>query len=137
MKWNPKYYIVYPRKMIYELKKPDGWGYLCSGDLPEALQLLLNTKAIGGEMKLIWNEQHRWNVIRDNKIEYNDLEDYIKSDCSMISFKTEFMMNRALKKLKEMGSKSEVICVDNYRDVILNQANFKRFGKFLDQNINN
>lgn len=128
--WKPKFYIIYPRKMIEQLQKPESWGYLCPGNLSEALQELLNVKSIGSELKLIWNHQHRWKVIEDNKIEPADLDDYLKADCSLISFKTKFLMKRAIKKLREMGMIEDVVCVGNYRDVILQQAYYKRNGKF-------
>lgn len=131
MSWKPKNYIIYSYKIIDELEKPDGWGYLCAGNLSEALCELLNVKSIGSEIKLIWNNQHKWQLIEDYKLEPIDLEDYIKADCSVLSFKTEFLMNRALQQLKKMGATSDIICVDNYRDVILNQAYFHRTGKFV------
>ena len=116
--------------MINELTKPEGYGYLCAGNLSEALQDLLNVKQIGSELKLIWNNQHYYQVIKDNNILPEDLDDYLNAECCIISFKTEFTMKRALKKLKSMGMTSEIICVDNYRDVILQQANYKRTGEF-------
>lgn len=131
--WNPKFYIIYPYNMINELEKPKNYGYLCAGNLSEALRDLLNVKSIGSELKLIWNNQHRWQIIEDYNLQPEDLDDYIKSDCAILSFESEFVMKRAIKQLKLMGAKSEFICVDNYRDVILQQANYKRNNQFINQ----
>lgn len=130
-KWCPKYYIVYPYKMINELDKPDGWGYLCAGNLSEALQEVLNVKSIGSEIKLIWNNQHRWKLIDDYQLEPDDLDCYLKSNCSLLSFKTEYLMKRCAKQLRKMGATCDIVLVDNYRDVILQQAHFATTGIFI------
>lgn len=130
MSWKPNFFIIYPYKMINELEKPENYGYLCAGNLCEALRDLLNVKSIGSEIKLIWNNEHRWQLIKDYDLQPSDLDDYIKSNCSIISFKSDFLMKRAIKQLKKMGAKSEFICVDNYREVILQQAYYKRNGCF-------
>lgn len=132
--WNPKYFIVYPRQMINELEKPEGWGYLSAGNLSVALKEVLNAKSIGSEIKLIWNNQHYWQLIKDYELEPQELDDYIKSDCSLLSFKSEFLMKRVVKQLNKMGAKTTFICINNYRDVILQQAHYKNFGKFKIEN---
>lgn len=133
MSWKPKFYIIYPLKMIDEIRNPDASEYLCAGNLSETLQEVLNVKAIGSEIKLIWNNQHRWQIIKDYDLQPEDLDDYIKSNCSILSFKTEYVMKRAYRILHLMGAKSKIKCVENYRDVILNQANFKRNGEFITE----
>lgn len=133
MSWKPKYFIIYPYKMINELTKPENYGYLCAGNLSEALRDTLNVKSIGSEIKLIWNNQHRWQLLKDYELDGNDLDDYIKSECSILSFKSQFLMKRAIKQLKIMGAKSNMMCVDNYRDVIIEQAHYKRNGSFSNK----
>ena len=133
MSWKPKYFIIYPYKMINELTKPENYGYLCAGNLSEALRDTLKVKSIGSEIKLIWNNQHRWQLLKDYELDGNDLDDYIKSECSILSFKSQFLMKRTIKQLKIMGAKSTMICVDNYRDVIIEQAHYKRNGSFSNK----
>ena len=99
MSWKPKYFIIYPYKMINELTKPENYGYLCAGNLSEALRDTLNVKSIGSEIKLIWNNQHRWQLLKDYELDGNDLDDYIKSECSILSFKSQFLMKRTIKQL--------------------------------------
>lgn len=135
MNWNPKYYIVYPRKMINELKRPDDWQFICPGNLSEVLEHVLKVETgIGSEMKLIWNDWHRRSVIEDNNITSDDLDDYLRANASILSFKSKAMMNKVLKTLKGMGAVSEMVCVYSYRDVILQQACFKRTGEWITEN---
>lgn len=132
-RFNPKYYIIYPRKVIDELTPPEGWS-LYPGNLGDALKELLNVKAIiGSEIKLIWNSGHRWSIIQDYNITPEDLDDFLKADCSLLSFETAALRNRVLKQLKKMGLKTEVASVDCYRDVLLQQAQYHRHGCFSEE----
>jgi hypothetical protein len=126
------FFIVYPRKVIDELIPPEGWSCLYPGILADALRDAMKVKAMGTEMKIIWNEQHRWSIIKDYDITYEDLEAYLKADCSLLFFQTESLRNRTLKQLQKMGLKSDVASVDNYRDVLLQQATYHRTGAFSE-----
>ncbi|UOX35295.1 hypothetical protein LXD69_07190 [Flavobacterium sediminilitoris] len=133
MSWNPKFFIIYPRKIIAEIEKCST-EYLCAGNLSDKLKEVLNVKSIGSELKIIWNNNHKWQLIKDYDLEIIDLEDYVKSDCSILTFKTEFLMKKSVKALRKLGVKSEMICTDNYRDVIIQQAFYKRNGVFFHSN---
>src|SRR5687768_6049146 len=105
MNWKAKFYLIYPRKLVNEIKWPAEWGHQCSGNLADMLQEVLKIKSgIGSEIKLIWNDEHRRQLIKDYDITYRDLEDYIGADCSLLSFKSESLMNKTVKRLKEMGA---------------------------------
>lgn len=126
------YFIVYPHKIIGELTPPEGWSCLYPGILPDALRDVMKVKSIGSEFKMIINERHRWSIIEDYDITSDDLDKYLSSDCSLLFFSTENLRNRALKQLQKMGLRSDVACVDNYRDVLLQQATYSRTGTFSD-----
>ncbi|WP_286914837.1 hypothetical protein [Flavobacterium sp. UBA4197] len=128
--FKPKYYIVFPRKMVNEMTWPTDWGHKCAGNLSEMLQDVLKVKTIGSELKLIWNSHHRYQVIKDNNITDAELDDYVKSDCSMISFQSAGTMKRAVKSLEKMGGKN-FVCLDSYREVILQQAHYKNNCEFF------
>jgi nucleoid-associated protein YejK len=130
MKWKPKFFIVYPDKMIHQIKWTDNWGCHSVSNLPEMLREILNVSTIGTEWKLIWNNNHRWQVIEQNNIFSQELDDYLKADCSMLSFSAKGTMNKTAKLLIELGA-DNIICVDNYRDMILQQAFFKNNKNFL------
>ncbi len=129
MKRKSKFFIVFPRKLVNEITWPDAWGYQCAGSLPDMLRDVLKVKSIGSEFKVIWNEQHRWSLVKDLDITIKDLEDYLKADCSMLSFVSERTMKLAAKELTDRGS-SDFICVDNYRDVIMQQAFYRQNKSF-------
>ena len=129
MKWKPKFFIVYPDKMIHQIKWTDNWGCHSVSNLPEMLQEILNVSTIGSEMKLIWNNNHRWQVIEQNNISSQELDDYLKADCSMLSFSVKGTMNKTSKLLIELGA-DNIICVESYRDMMLQQAFYKNNKKF-------
>jgi hypothetical protein len=130
MKWKPKFFIVYPDKMIHQIKWTDNWRNHTVSNLPEMLREILNVSTIGTEWKLIWNNHHKWQVIEQNNITALDLDDYLKADCSMLSFSTKGTMNKTAKLLIELGA-DNIICVENYRDMMLQQAYYKNNKKFL------
>ena len=129
MKWKPKFFIVYPDKMIHQIKWPGNWASHSVSNLPEMLREFLNVSSIGSEMKLIWNQNHRWQVIEQNNITAQDLDDYLKADCSMLSFSAKGTMNKTAKLLIQLGA-DNIICVDTYRDMILQQAFYKKNNEF-------
>ncbi|MBD9179636.1 MAG: hypothetical protein EGP82_10770 [Odoribacter splanchnicus] len=129
MGWNPNFYIVFPYSLAYQINWPEGWGYQCVANLPLMLKEVLNVSTIGSEIKLIWNEDHRDTMIKKNEITYEQLDDYLKSDCSMLSFLSEGTMKRAVKALKRMGAVN-FVCVSSYRDVILQQAYYRHNKNF-------
>jgi hypothetical protein len=129
MKWKPKYFIVYPNVMNDNLKWPENWGNTCRANLAAMLRQVLNTKSVGSEIKLIWNDQHRYTVLKDNQVNYSQLDNYLKAECGMLSFLSQTTRKRADKALRQMGGEGFVY-VDNYRDVILYQAHFRINKKF-------
>lgn len=96
------------------------------------LREILNVSTIGGEWKLIWNNNHRRQVIKQNNISSQDLDDYLKADCSMLSFSAKGTMTKTAKLLIELGA-DNIICVDNYRDMMLQQAFYKKNKKFSNE----
>ena len=129
MTFKSKYYIVFPRKMVEEIEWPEGWGNQCAGNVAEMLRDHLEIKRIAGELKWFISESHRWEVIRDHNITYQDTENYIKSDCSTLHFNSKIAMKKAETALKKMGAK-KLVCVDSYREVILQQAYYQLYRQF-------
>lgn len=115
--------------MVDEISWPDKWGHQCVGNLPDMLREVLGIKSICGEIKLIWNEDHRWRIKEDNQVSHHEIDDYIKADCNSLHFASEKSMKRAEKELSTRGGKG-FICVDNYRDVIIQQAFYRHNGFF-------
>lgn len=115
--------------MIHQIKWTDNWGCCSVSNLPEMLREILNVSTIGGEMKLIWNKNHRWQVIQQNNISSQELDDYLKADYSMSSSNAKGTINKTAKLLIELGA-DNIICVYNYRDMILQQAFHKNNKKF-------
>lgn len=131
MNWKRKFFLVYPRKIVNEITWPSDWGNQCSGNLSEMIREQLNVKrGVGSEIKLIWNDDHRRQLIRDYNISSSDIDDYIKADCTLLTFRSERLMTRALKLLSKMGATSDPCQTTEYRDVIVQQAEYYRFGKF-------
>jgi len=129
MKFKSKFFIVFPRKMVNEITWPDTWGNQCVANLPDILKEVLGIKSICGEIKLIWNEEHRYRILKDNQVSHQELDDYKKADCNSLHFNSEKSMKRAAKELTDRGGKG-FICLDNYRDVIVQQAYYKRNNSF-------
>jgi hypothetical protein len=134
MRFKSKFFIVFPRKLVDEISWPDTWGSHCVANLPTMLSEVLGIKFICGEIKLIWNEDHRWRIKEDNKVSHHELDDYLKADCNSLHFASEKGMKRAAKELTDRGGKG-YICVDNYRDVIIQQAFYRRNGSFNTSNL--
>lgn len=132
MKWKPKFFIVYPDKMIHQIKWTANWRNHTVSNLPGMLREILNVSTISTEFKLIWNNNHRWQVIEQNNISSSQLDDYLKADCSMLSFSAKGTMNKTAKLLIELGA-DNIICVDNYRDMMLQQAFYKKNKKFSNE----
>lgn len=132
MKFKSKFFIVFPRKLVKEISWPDKWGNQCVGNLPDMLREVLGIKSISGEIKLIWNEDHRWRIKEDNQVSHHEIDDYIKADCNSLHFASEKSMKRAAKELTDRGGKG-FISLDNYRDVIIQQAYYKRNNSFQSE----
>ena len=130
MSFKPKFFIVYPHSSVESLKWECTTHYKCMAHIPNMLQELLKISTIGSEIKLIWNEQHRYEVIKNNNITYKQLEDYLKSNCSIISFSAKGTRKRALKEMKRLGAK-EMFLVDSYREVIIAQSNYRNYKSFI------
>ena len=124
MSWKPKFYIVYADSMIQQVAFPEGWA-MCTANLPTLLRELLNISTIGSEIKLIWNLEHREIMLEKNGITNDQLDAYIKADCNMLSFTTKGTMRRVVKELKKMGCEN-FVCVDNYKDMILQQVFYQQ-----------
>lgn len=122
-KWMPKFYIVYPMPMVDQIQWPEDAPYRCAANLPGMLKLVLNTGAIGAEIKLIWNWNHRRIIMEKNDVTSDDIDNYVKANCCMLSFLSEQTRDRAAKVLRGFGGKN-FIYADSYRDVILQQAYF-------------
>lgn len=121
--WNPKFYIVYPRIMVDQIEWPEGCDYRCVANLASMFGDKLNCKSIGAEFKLIWNYEHRKVIMDKNNVTSEEIDDYVRADCNMLSFLSERTRARAVKFLTKIGGKN-FICVNSYRDVILQQAFF-------------
>ena len=135
MSWKPNFYIVFPYSLAYQINWPEDWKYQCVANIPKMLKEVLNVSTIGSEIKLIWNENHRDTMIKKNGITYEQLDDYLKSDCSMLSFISKGTMKRAVKALERMGA-VDFVCVSSYRDVILQQAFYRHNKHFNMNNLN-
>lgn len=120
-KWKPKFYIVYPMAMIDHIHWPEGAPYRCAANLTGMLKFVLNTGAIGAEIKLIWNWKHREIIMEKNNVSSEDIDNYVKANSCMLSFLSERTRDRAAKILKDFGGVG-FIYVNSYRDVILQQA---------------
>jgi|SRR5690606_17279691 len=131
MSFKPQFFIVYPYSSVDNLQWECTTHYRCMAHIPNMLQELLNVKTIGSEIKLIWNEQHRRQVLKDNDLTYQQLEDYLKSGCSMISFSAKGTRQKAYNEMKRLGAK-EMFFADSYRDMVIAQANYRRFKEFTE-----
>ena len=131
MSFKPKYYIIFPYRMIDEMEWPKGCDYRCPANLPSMLRDQLNVQTIGGEIKLIWNDTHRYEILKKNSITNEQLNDYLMSNSCIVSFISNGTRQRALKCLDKLGAKGYV-CVDNYREVLTYQAFYKNNKKFPD-----
>lgn len=131
MNSKPKFFIVYPYDMIDQIAWPEGCDYRCDANLPSMLEDVLEIKddSIGSEVKLIWNSSHRREMLVKNNITYDQLEDYLHSSCSMLSFGDKDLRKKVVETLKKLGA-IDFICVDSYRDMILQQAFYKENKKF-------
>lgn len=129
MRFKPKYYIVHLYSLSDEITWPEGWGNRCPANLIYLLREQLKNEKIGGEIKCIWNDSHRMEILRKYEITYEQLDNYLKADCTIISFQSKGTRKRALKFLENHGAKS-FICVDNYRDVLTTQAYYSLNNKF-------
>lgn len=129
MSWKPNFYIVFPYELAYQINWPEDWKYQCVDNIPKMLKEVLHVGTIGSEIKMIWNEHHREVMLEKNNITDEQLEDYLHADCSMLSFLSPGTMNRAVKALEKMGA-TNFICVNSYRDVILQQAFYRHNKKF-------
>lgn len=129
MSWKPKFFIVYPDELIDQIEWPEGWGYRCVATLPSMLKEVLKVETIGSEIKLIWNDRHRNIMLEKNSISNEQLDDYLRANCSMLSFKAKGTMKRAVKALEKMGA-TNFVCVNSYRDMVLQQAFYRKNKKF-------
>ncbi len=129
MSWKPKYFIVYPHKSVDNLRWECTTHYACMAHIPNMLRELLGVSTVGREIKLIWNFQHQSEMKDKYNISYQQLEDYIKSNCSMLSFTAKGTRKRAIKELKRLGAK-ELCLADSYRDMMLMQAFYRNHQSF-------
>ncbi|MDH6358953.1 hypothetical protein [Parabacteroides sp. PF5-9] len=132
--WKPKYYIVYPMLLVDQIEWPEGCAYRCAANLPSMLKQLLNTKSIGAEIKLIWNDNHRRIIMEKNNVTSEDIDNYVRADCCMLSFLSERTRKRAAKLLTELGGKG-FIYVNSYGDLILQQAYHYKNKRFKNNEI--
>jgi len=130
-KLKEKFYIVYSNGGIEAMQWPESWKnkHQCRANIPAMLNEVLNIKSTGSEIKLIWNDWHRSVTIKNNDITYSDLDNYLKAESGMLWFISEYTRQRAIKALSKLGA-TDMVCVDNYRDVILYQAHFRLNKKF-------
>ena len=131
MSFKPKYFILFPYIMIENMTWPDNCDYRCAANLPSMLRQKLNVKTIGGEIKLIWNDEHRNIILKKNNITNEQLNDYIKSNSCMLSFLSNMTRKRVMKYMDKLNAIGYV-CVENYRDVLLYQAFYQNNKKFPD-----
>lgn len=129
MSWNPKYFILYRHGMEDIIQWPKKWGNTCRANLCSMLQEVLKTENVGSELKLILDAQHAYQVRQNNKISYQELEDYVRARTGSLHFHSKRIRQKALIALKEMGAR-ELLLVDSYREVLLYQAFFHRNSRF-------
>ena len=129
MSWKSKYFILFKDDLNWKIKWPEGWGNQCPANLAPMLQEVLKTKAVGSELKLIWNWAHERDMITKYEITYQQLYDYVKANVGSLHFQSEGTRKRAVKALLEMGA-TNLVLVDNYRDLLLYQAHFRNTGEF-------
>lgn len=99
MNFKSNFFILYDNSINKQIKWPEQWGNTCMANLAPMLREVLNTTAIGSEIK------------------------YIKANCGSLHFQSKGTRKRALIALQNMGA-TNLICVDNYRDVLIYQAYF-------------
>lgn len=126
--WKPKFYILYSYDEADKLKWPDGW-HECLANIPTMLQKELKTKAVGGEIKLIWNDAHRRSIIDRWNVTSKEIDEYVQAKSCMLSFMSAGTRARAAKELARRGM-DKVVFVEDYKDVILYQSHFKVNGCF-------
>lgn len=108
--WKPKFYIVYPRIMVDQIEWPEGCDYRCVANLASMLGDKLNCKSIGAEIKLIWNYEHRKVIMDKNNVTSEEIDDYVRADCNMLSFLSERTRARAVKFLTKIGGEEFHLC---------------------------
>lgn len=129
MNWNPKFYLVYPDEIIDQIPWPEECDYQCVAHFPSMLRQVLKIDAIGSEIKLVWNDWHRNEMLKRNNITSDQLENYLKSGCSILSFEDRDVMDKVATTLRNMGI-TNFVCVESYREVILQQAFYKENKRF-------
>ena len=129
MRFKPKFYIVYPHSSVNDLEWECTTHYRCMGHIPNMLQELLNVKTIGSEIKWIIDNHHRYSLMEKYNVTSEDIDNYVKSNCGLISFTAKGTRSRALKEMKRLGAK-EMYLADGYRDVLLSQANYRLYKTF-------
>lgn len=129
MRFKSKYYIVFPRKIVEEIKWPKQWGYQCPGNLAEMLRENLGIARIASEIKWFVSNSERWKIIRDYNVTYEETEHFFNSPCGTLHFNSETAMKKAASALKKMGA-TKLICTDSYREVILQHVHYKHNNEF-------
>ncbi len=121
MKFKPKFFIVIPHSSINNLVWECTTHYPCMAHIPHMLRELLNVKTIGREIKWIVNQEHRLSVMKKYNVSWEDIDDYLRADASMISFSAKRTRDRAIKELKRLDI-GKIYACDSYRDMLLKQA---------------
>lgn len=129
MSWKPKYYIVYSHATVENLRWECDTHYRCMGHICYMLQGLLNVKTIGSEIKWILGGWHEAQLVKDHGVTYQEISDYVKSRCCMLSFTAKGTRKRALAEMQRLGAK-EMYLADSYGDMMKAQAHYKNHNKF-------
>jgi len=130
-KWIPAYYIVYKDELAYMIAWPNDCSYRCVANLANMLKTVIK-KRIGSEMKFIWNDYHRNEIISKNNVTSEDIDNYVRSNTAMLSFMSSDVREKAVKGLIKLGANpNDFICVDSYRDVILQQSYYYKHKEFI------
>lgn len=116
---------------------PENTPYRCPGNLSEMLCRVFKTERIGSEIKCLLNDKHIRDLINDHKVTYEDLSNYRDAKCSMIYFQSSMLRRRAELLLDKLGKPAEYVSVDDYRDVILQQANYFKTNSFYENKTHN
>lgn len=120
------YFIVYNRRMLECISWPKDW-HTCAANLAPMLREFLNIENIGSEIKCILHDGHLNTILKDHNVSRQDVDDYIKADCSTLYFSSPSDRNLVYSSLLVMGAELDQLTpVDAYRDVILKQAEVYR-----------
>lgn len=132
MSWKPKYFILYTNDINEKITWPEGWGNTCRANIVPMLREVLNTKSIGSEIKIIWNSDHEYEMIKKYGLTYDQLREYLNAKSGSLHFETQSLRKITFEHLQKIGAENLTL-VDDYKKVILYQSYFYNHGFFPEE----